>query len=301
MSRLPAVREHEGNGTDVTPFVSEQEGQTETQLALSTFTNTALDSQIATAKKFPRSVARFLKEAEALVCLNKRVAATCFYEIPRAGKKISGPSVRLAELAQNAWGNIRVAAMKTSDDGKYVTATAVGLDLEKNNGVSVTAEQQVVDSSGKRYSDDMVRVASAAACAKARRNAIFALIPRTFIEELERMAREIARGSMATIEADREAYLDEFRKIGVHQADVFRVAKVDGKADLSLDHLEQLAGILTAIKEKHTTVAEVFDPPPLEIPRKANGAAGGTKSSGLAGKIANTLPISEPREPGSDG
>ena len=297
MSRLPAVREHDSNGSEITPFVSDQHDVTETQLALSTFTNAAIDTQIATAKKFPRSIARFLKEAEALVCLNKRVAATCFYEIPRGGKKISGPSVRLAELAQNAWGNIRVSAMKTGDDGKYVTATAVGLDLEKNNGVSVTAEQQVVGSKGERYSDDMVRVASAAACAKARRNAIFALIPRTFIEELERMAREVARGTMETIDADREAYLEECRKISVPRADVFRTLGIEGKADMTLDHLEQLAGYLNAIKEKHATIDEIFGKPPIDVPSKATNG-GGTKSAGLAGKIANTL---LPDEPGANG
>ena len=55
-----------------------------------------LENQITTAKAYPRSITHFLREAMGMVTLNEEVASSCIYALPRGGKPIEGPSVRLA-------------------------------------------------------------------------------------------------------------------------------------------------------------------------------------------------------------
>jgi len=54
-----------------------------------------IDTQIATAKQYPRSITKFLREAEEIACLDEETAASCFYRVPRDGKYIEGPSARI--------------------------------------------------------------------------------------------------------------------------------------------------------------------------------------------------------------
>ena len=58
------------------------------------------------ARVWPRSVKAFAAAAEAMATLTQQTAAECSYVVPRDGKQIVGPSVRLAEICASAWGNI---------------------------------------------------------------------------------------------------------------------------------------------------------------------------------------------------
>src|SRR6185369_14649302 len=66
-----------------------------------------IDIQIATAKRYPRSITAFKRQCLEMATLDEETAGSMYYVLPRAGKKIEGPSVRLAEIAGSAWGNLR--------------------------------------------------------------------------------------------------------------------------------------------------------------------------------------------------
>src|SRR5262245_56131534 len=72
--------------------------------------DSSINVQVATAKKYPRDVQRSLEKARQLATLNDEVAEECHYSIPRGGKQIEGPSVRLAEVVASCWGNLRIGA-----------------------------------------------------------------------------------------------------------------------------------------------------------------------------------------------
>ena len=57
-----------------------------------------IDTQIATARAYPRSLKRFRETATTMATLDEKTAASCFYALPRGGKSIMGPSARLAEI-----------------------------------------------------------------------------------------------------------------------------------------------------------------------------------------------------------
>jgi len=85
-------------------------------------TRAEYDVQIATARRYPRSIKQFINTAMELVTLNEDVADDCIYALPRDGKTIEGPSARFAELILHAWGHTRAGARIVNEDSRFVTA-----------------------------------------------------------------------------------------------------------------------------------------------------------------------------------
>src|SRR5690349_3214367 len=117
--------------------------------------------QIATAKKYPRDLAKVKKKMLDFATLDEETAESCFYTLKRKdrdsgeGKVIQGPSVRLAEIAVACYGNLRAAARITDNDGRFITAQGLCHDLESNTLISIEAKRRITGKSGKTYGDDM--------------------------------------------------------------------------------------------------------------------------------------------------
>src|SRR5580700_1156618 len=80
-----------------------------------------MDTQIITAKQYPRSLKIFMDKALSMATLNEDIAASCGYAVPRGSKAMEGKSVRLAEIICSCYGNIRSGARVIANDGKTVT------------------------------------------------------------------------------------------------------------------------------------------------------------------------------------
>lgn len=225
---------------------------------LESITRSELDIQIATAHRYTRSVTTFKSEAMNLIRLDPATAKSCFYSLRREGKAIEGPSVRLAEVVAYAWGNLRWGARIVSEGEKSVTAQGYCHDLQTNVARHTEVSRRITTREGRRYSDDMVIVTSNAACAIAARNALFSVVPRMFVEELVRTAKGVAAGTIKNLAEARKAALAEFEKLGVPTDRVFARCEIAGPDDLTVEHLVELGGILTALRDKETTVADEF-------------------------------------------
>ena len=74
-----------------------------------------VDIAIATAKRYPRDLGLVKREMREMATKDPKVAASCTYRLPRAGKEIVGPSIRMAEITFSCFGNLnagtRVVAM----------------------------------------------------------------------------------------------------------------------------------------------------------------------------------------------
>lgn len=55
---------------------------------LEQITRGEIDMQIATAKKYPRSISKFKAKALEMATLDEETAESCFYNLPREGKEI---------------------------------------------------------------------------------------------------------------------------------------------------------------------------------------------------------------------
>ena len=276
--------------------------------ALESITRAEIDIQIATAKRYPRSIQRFMQEAKAMVSLDPDIAEKCTYVLKNKrkedGSPVSGPSVRLAEILAACWGNIRIVGRITDDDGKMVTAQAVAIDLEKNVGYSMEVKRGVTISPnarynpGARYSDDMVRVTMNAAVAIACRNATFKVIPMSFVKLIEDEAAKVARGDIKTLPERTERAVNYFIDKGISEERIYVSLGIQGPGDMTLDLLAQLNGFKVSLNEGHTTLDELF---PMAAPA-AVVAPGATKAETLASRLkAESKGKPEPPEPGSDG
>jgi len=234
-------------------------------LALGAVDRASIDIQIATAKQYPRSVDKALKEALTLATLDEETAGSMFYAMPRSGKTIEGPSARLAEVMAYSWGNLRVDADIVAEDKTTVTAMGTCFDLEKNVAVRVRVKRRITDKRGKRYNEDMIGVTSNAAISIALRNAVFKVIPQAFTRRIYQDARTASLGKGGTTTQKRQKALEWFNKAGVKDEQVFELLGVRGMDDIMEDQLITLRGLVTAIKDGDTTVEMTFNPPKQSV------------------------------------
>ncbi len=223
-----------------------------------------IDKQIATAKAYPRSFSVFKKTAMEMATLDEETAESCFYVLPRSGRDISGPGVRLAEIVASAWHNMRVEAKQVGEvqpADKFVTVSGTAWDMETNVAWSIETKRRIVDKNGKQYNDDMVGVTTNAACAIAGRNAVFKVVPSAYWKTIYEKCLEIVKGDVETLASRRASALEHFQKLGVSQDKVFGVLEVKDVEDITLDHLVKLRGLATALKEGSTTLDEAFPKP----------------------------------------
>ena len=228
--------------------------------ALSLITKAEIDVQISTAKAFPRSLTLFIQKATSMATLTEDIAASCSYALPRGGKSLEGPSVRLAEIICATYGNIRSGARVIANDGKTITAQGICHDLETNNCVTVEVQRSILDKSGRPFKQDMQVVTGNAACAIAFRNAVFKVVPAALAQEVYDRAREVARGTAETLVARRDKAVKYFRELGVKDAEICNVLGIVKIEDINLDHLQTLSGMRAAIKNGESTVKEIFEP-----------------------------------------
>lgn len=252
--------------TVVPEVIDVPEKEVQSNTALTKIVSAEADQQIITAKKYPRSLAKFKQNAIDMATLDTETAAGCFYKLSRSGKTIEGPSVRLAEIVQSCWGNIRAGARIVNDDGRMITSQGYCWDLERNVQVSVEVQRRVTDRNGKRYSDDMIVVTANAANAIAFRNAVFKVIPMAYTHAILDRAKQVAIGDAKTLSERRDKMVAAFGKMGVNQKQILGKLGKAGIEDITLENLEELIGLHTAIRDGDTTIDEAFAAEPVAPP-----------------------------------
>jgi hypothetical protein len=241
--------------------------------ALEAITRSEVAMQLDSAHRWPRNVTKFRDEAISMVTLNTKIAASCMYSVPRDGKMITGPSVRLAEMVASAWGNMHTGARVIDVGERELTAQAVAWDLEKNLRITIEAQRSIMGDRGrKRYSDSMIQTTGMAAISVALRNAIFRIIPRAYVDDIYEVARECAVGDIKTLATRRDEWLAWLGKKGITPERVFARLEVPGAADITLAHLEILIGIGTSLKSGELTIDEAF-PVAAPVAVKSGGKA----------------------------
>lgn len=226
--------------------------------AIEALNRAEIDIQIATAKKWPRSIKTFKEEVLTMATLDAETAAGCFYIVRRGGKSIEGPSARLAEIVAAAYTNIRVQTRIIANDGRTITAQGGCMDLEKNYGKTTEVKRSIRDKQGRMYSEDMQVMTGNAAASIASRNAVFQVIPFALIKSCFAEIKEVALGKGLSMEQRRTNCLEYFKKKNVSEKRVFDAMGVKGKDDLDKGHLIELIGIKNAIEDGDTTIAESF-------------------------------------------
>ena len=194
-----------------------------------------VDSQVATAKRYPRG-----------------------------GKPITGPSVHLAKIIVSNWGNMRTEAKVVQITDKQVISRGTCWDLETNVASAFEVRRSIIGKNGQRFSDDMITVTGNAANSIAYRNAVFAVIPKAITDRVYYAAQKFITGDLSDSDKllkVRTGVLNNFKNnYGITEEEVVKMCGKQTANQIGADEISMLMGTIQALKDGDTTVDELMKP-----------------------------------------
>lgn len=223
-----------------------------------------VDSQVATAKRYPRDIRRSIDNSVVMATMNQETAQSCSYALPRGGKPIIGPSVHLAKIIVSNWGNMRTEAKVVQITDKQVISRGTCWDLETNVASAFEVRRSVIGKNGQRFSDDMITVTGNAANSIAYRNAVFAVIPKAITDRVYYAAQKFITGDLSDSDKllkVRTGVLNNFKNnYGITEEEVVKMCGKQTVNQIGADEISMLMGTIQALKDGDTTVDELMKP-----------------------------------------
>lgn len=251
--------ENENNGYEVL-----QVNQDQSIIQVDAIERANVDSQVATAKQYPRDLTRCINNSIVMATMDYETAQSCGYALPRGGKPITGPSVHLAKLLVSNYGNIRAEAKISKITDKRVISRGTCWDLENNVATAFEVGRSIVGKNGKRFSDDMITVTGNAASSIAYRNAVFSVIPKAITNKVYQAAQHFITGDLSDEEklvARRKKCIDFFKdEYGVTEQEVVMLCGKQTINQIKADQIALLLGITQSLKDGDTTIEELMKP-----------------------------------------
>lgn len=274
--------------------------QPEEPSAIEAIERAQIDTQIATAKRYPRVLSKVKADMLSFATLDEETALSTFYTLPRGGKTIQGPSVRMAEIAISCYGNLRAGARPiqtvTTGEFPHVIVQAVCHDLEKNVAISIEKRRRIVGkkSKGGAIDEDDVNLATNACAAIAFRDAVFKVVPGALIKPVYEQAKAVAVGDIKSLGAKRTKVIERLTQMGAKLENILGRVEAKKVEDIDLTKLEVLIGLGTSLKDGETTLEEAFPTPVAEAPKSIFGAHADKEKK--AEKKAEAAPTPEPAQ-----
>lgn len=257
-------------------------------IQLDTIERANVDSQIATAKQYPRDLRRAINNSVAMATMDIPTAQSCGYALPRGGKPITGPSVHLAKLIVSNYGNIRTEAKVVQITDKQVISRGTCWDLENNVATAFEVRRSIVGRTGQRFSDDMITVTGNAANSIAYRNAVFSVIPRAITDKVYQAAQRCITGDLSDedkIIARRKKCIDYFKdEFGITEQEVVMLCGKKTVNQIKANEIALLLGITQSLTDGDTTVDELMKPYRKEETKNTIAAAAAEAAKNAAAK-----------------
>ena len=242
-----------------------------------------VDTQVATAKQYPRNVKRSLNNAIIMATMDNETAQACGYALPRGNKPITGPSVHLAKIIVSNWGNMRTEAKVVQITDKQIVSRGTAWDLENNVASAFEVRRSIIGSKGQRFSDDMITVTGNAANAIAYRNAVFSVIPKSLVDKVYKEAQKQITGDLSdeTVLLKRRAkaisiFKDDY---GISEEEVIVLCGKKTVNQIKADEIALLLGIYQSLKDGDTDVDELMKPVRKSKEAKKNAMADALKDA----------------------
>ena len=233
------------------------------EVGMDAITRAEIDLQIQTAKAFPRQISIVSNNVLSLVTMDREFAESCMFALPRGGKPIVGPSIRLAEVLFSQWGNCTGGARTVNIDrkGGFVEAEGVFHDLETNAKSVRRVQRRITSKNGSLFSDDMILVTANAAGSIAFRNAVLSGVPRAVWDKAYKEAQTLVKGDSKTLEERKSDVLKVMAAFGFTEDELCAVLGIPAWADVMLEQIITLRGLYNSLKDgetsRETILAEV--------------------------------------------
>ena len=223
-----------------------------------------VDSQVATAKRYPRDIRRSIDNSVVMATMNQETAQSCNYALPRGGKPITGPSVHLAKIIVSNWGNMRTEAKVVQITDKQVISRGTCWDLETNVASAFEVRRSIIGKNGQRFSEDMITVTGNAANSIAYRNAVFAVIPKAITDRVYYAAQRFITGDLSDSDKllkVRTGIINNFKNsYGITEEEVVKMCGKQTVNQIGADEISMLMGTIQALKDEDTTIDELMKP-----------------------------------------
>jgi hypothetical protein len=241
-----------------------------------------VQASMAIAKRFPRDeFAAFGRIMNA--CKRTSLAENAAYAYPRGGTTVTGPSIRLAEVLANAWGNIDYGYREVGGGPGYTDVETYAFDKESNSRSCRTFRVKHIRSTkqGNKNLTDPRDVYELVANQASRRirACILQIIPGDVTEEAMKACESTIKksGGDAPLVDRVRKMAAAFQEYGVTTEMLER--RLGHKLDVTIEQeLVQLRRIYTSIKDGAAKREEFFDLSAVS-PESAMAAQGGQESA----------------------
>lgn len=247
-----------------------------------------VQAQVVMAKKFPRDEnAAIIRIKRA--CERKSLAETAQYAFPKGGQMVTGPSIRLAEVIAQNWGNVDYGLKELSNDGTWAEAMAYAWDLETNTMVRkqfrVKLERHTKRGVSKLTDPRDIYEHVANFGMRRVRACILGIIPGDVVEEAESICQKSLSSSEEPLQDRIKKLLYAFDKIGVSKDAIEK--RLGHKVEAMLaTHIVDYGRIFNSIKDGVSKREDWFE-------------IAGSTSSATSGDITEKLKAKKGTENGN--
>ncbi len=190
-------------------------------------------------------------------CQRASLASGAVYQYPRGNQSVSGPSIRLAEAAARAWGNMIYGFRELSRGEGNSECEAFAWDLETNTkAVRQFAVKHWRDtrSGGYALKDERDIYELMANQAQRRvRATILEIVPGDIIEDAVKQCEETLKASVKDLKAAVAGVADAFAKFGVSKA------AIEKRLGHRLSALQPAQ--IISLRKIHTSISDGFSTP----------------------------------------
>lgn len=213
------------------------------------------------AKKFPRnegeSYAKIINS-----CKRPFLAEQAHYAFPKGGKLVTGPSIRLAEVLAQSWGNIDFGIRELSQNNGVSVVEIYAIDLETNSQSRRTLHiPHVRDTkNGRQKLTDAreIYLEVANQCARRLRDCIFKILPGDVIEAASDQCKKTLESSDVPIADQIRKMVLAFDELGVKVEHLEK--RLGHKLDATIPaEIVTLKGVYKSLKDGMATREDFFD------------------------------------------
>lgn len=244
-------------------FQSQQQGGVMVQ-ATSSREMEEVKGQIFMAKQFPRNV--FQAQNRIMdACKRPSLAKTAIYRYPKGGSMVEGPSIRMAEVIAQNWGNIDFGVKELEQGSEESKVLAYAWDLETNTRQTklfTMSHSYMAKGKIKKLNDERdiyEHVANLAA--RRMRACILSIIPGDIVEDAMKQCYETLAGQSTKPLKDRiQGMLKAFKEnYQVTQDQIEEYFGYNCDAFTEIDIAKALS-LFNSIKDGMIKPYEVFSP-----------------------------------------
>lgn len=247
------------------PFVNGQSIERRQPAALTEIVSSRevaeVQAAMAIAKRFPRdpivAMDRILQS-----CTRPSLAEGALYSYSRGGQEITGPSIRLAEVAAQTWGNVQFGIRELEQRRGESTVEAYAWDLETNTKQSKVFQvrHERHTKKGTKDLDDPRDIYELVANQGARRMraCILGVIPGDVIEAAVKQCEVTLKSSADTSPDAMKKLVDAFKGVGVTKDQIEKhiQCRLDAIRPAQVVHLRK---IFASLRDGMSVASDWFD------------------------------------------